>query len=217
MATYESLKEYLGIMDESVHIEQYKGYTIKIEYDLNAMNPRKEFDNMGTMVTWKRGYTLGDKQPRMDKYDYFAEVIRGSTAGNGRMYNSYWYPLYECSSGSDVRLRVGEWMEPYDDSQIGWIYVSKADVRKEYGIKHVKENHKLLVQRVLKGEVEEYNAYLSGEVYGWTVVGWSGEDPNYMFDSVWGYYDYDYCLSDAKICVDYLVRKNGEAEVPNEA
>jgi len=203
-------------MNESVHIEQYKGYTIKIEYDQDAPNPRKEFDNMGTVVTWVRGYTLGDGQPRMDKYDYFAEVIRGSTGGNGRMYNSYWYPLYECGGGSDIRICIGDWMGHYDDSQIGWIYVPKSVVRKEYGIKHVKENHQLKVQGVLKGEVEEYNAYLSGEVYGWVVEGWSGEDPNYMFDSVWGYYDYDFCLSEARDYVDSLVEENGEPEISEE-
>lgn len=204
-------------MNESAHVEQYKGYTIKIEYDMDPMNPRKEFDNMGTMVVWKRGYELGDEQSSMDKYDYFAEVIRGSTAGNGRMYNSYWYPLYECGGGSDVRLCVGEWMEPYDDAVIGWIYVSKADVRKEYGIKHVKENYQLKVQEVLKGEVEEYNAYLNGEVYGWTVEGWDGEEYNHVFESVWGYYDYDFCLSEAREYAEHLVRENGEAEVQDEA
>ena len=35
----------------------------KIYTDEDAANPRTEFDNVGTMVCWHRGYNLGDEQP----------------------------------------------------------------------------------------------------------------------------------------------------------
>jgi hypothetical protein len=44
-------------------IEKYKfsGLTIKIKQDTDPSNPRKEFDNVGTLVCWHRNYELGDE------------------------------------------------------------------------------------------------------------------------------------------------------------
>lgn len=41
---------------------EYKGYTIKIEYDEFASNPREDFDHLGTMVCSHQRYKLGDKK-----------------------------------------------------------------------------------------------------------------------------------------------------------
>ncbi len=45
-------------MSENIN---YRGFEIKIESDSDPMNPRTEFDNLGTMVCLYRRYELGDK------------------------------------------------------------------------------------------------------------------------------------------------------------
>ena len=40
--------------------EEYKGYTIEVEQDLDPESPR-EWDCMGTMVCFHKRYDLGDK------------------------------------------------------------------------------------------------------------------------------------------------------------
>jgi hypothetical protein len=44
----------------SYSTEEYKGYTIKVEYDEDAQNPRTEWDNVGVMCCWHSRYDLGD-------------------------------------------------------------------------------------------------------------------------------------------------------------
>ena len=46
---------------ESVHEEVVGNYKIKIIPDSEPMNPREEFDHLGTMICFHRRYTLGDK------------------------------------------------------------------------------------------------------------------------------------------------------------
>ena len=52
--------------------EEYKGYTINIDYDEDPMNPRTDWDNAAVMVCWHRRYNLGDLQngrPISNKYE----------------------------------------------------------------------------------------------------------------------------------------------------
>lgn len=65
---------------------------------------------------------------------------------------------------------------PWDSGQVGFIYMSNSTAEKE-GIKDI--------EACLKAEVEEYDQYLRGEVYGY-VLKENGEEP----DSCWGFYGY---------------------------
>ena len=50
--------------------EVYKGYTINIEKDLDPLNPRTEFDNLGKMVCFHDRYDLGDKDHGINHNDF---------------------------------------------------------------------------------------------------------------------------------------------------
>jgi len=41
--------------------EDYRDYKIKLIQDDNAMNPRTEWDNLGTMICFRNRYNLGDE------------------------------------------------------------------------------------------------------------------------------------------------------------
>ena len=122
-----------------------------------------------------------------------------------------WLPLYLYDhSGLSVstdtfigRAHHAEW----DSGCVGIIYVSKDRVRKEYGVKRVspKVREKALV--VLRSEVETYDEYLRGEVYGYEVKrpdpatldreGWD------VLDSCWGFYGLECCLEEARSVADH--------------
>lgn len=53
----------------SYSTEEYKGYTIKIEYVEDAQNPREWFEPAGTMVCWHSRYNLGDME-KVSKNNY---------------------------------------------------------------------------------------------------------------------------------------------------
>jgi hypothetical protein len=56
--------------------------------------------------------------------------------------------------------------------------------------------------------VETYSQFLSGEVYGYTIDGPSGE-----YDSCWGFYDLDNCREEADGALTTLVEDAQQAWV----
>jgi hypothetical protein len=56
----------------------------------------------------------------------------------------------------------------WDWGQVGFIFVSESDMVKEYGENYSSEKLDDVVP-VLLGEVEVYDMYLSGEVYGYRI------------------------------------------------
>jgi hypothetical protein len=64
--------------------------------------------------------------------------------------------------------------------------VSKQDVRNEFGWKKLTQGRIQMIQTCLKGEVEVYDQYLTGDVWGFEVV----EDGE-VTDSCWGFFGSD--------------------------
>ena len=79
--------------------------------------------------------------------------------------------------------------------------LAKADIRKETKHKIVTKKDREDYLKMLEGQVETYNQYIMGEVYGFVVT--APEDDGWVGDSCWGYYgDSDYCISEAKEAID---------------
>jgi hypothetical protein len=87
----------------------------------------------------------------------------------------------------------------WDSGQIGWIYVTLEDVRKEWGKKRVSQKLRKRIVESLTLEVGEYDAYLTGDAYGFNLkeLEWEdGEDEataeETVIDSCLGFYGSDY-------------------------
>lgn len=85
---------------------------------------------------------------------------------------------------------------PWDSCQCGWVLAFREDLLKEYGCKRITRKVLEKARNVLVGEVEVYNQWLNGEVYGWEtykvdegVADEDIEDEGELLDSCWGYYD----------------------------
>ena len=196
-------------MSYTVHEETYRGCKIRLEADDDPLNPRKEWDNVGTMVCWHRRYNLGDEQPKEDPQDYMRELE------DGRFVILPLY-LYEHSG---ITISTGRFSCPWDSGQVGFIYCSLEKAIAEWGgttwdslVIYGKEQMPLreVVARVLESEVKVYDDYLTGDVVGFVIEDWDGE----QVDSCWGFFpDHDvhyserweYPLSEARSHVDYYV------------
>lgn len=100
----------------------------------------------------------------------------------------------------------------YDRDQAwGYAYISDADIVKEWGSLEKDDLDK--ARKCIKAEVEEYEAWANGHVYGYVIKGEDGEDLDDVDESCWGFYgDWDdYCLKEAKSVVDYMAKKRDEA------
>lgn len=168
-------------------------YRVQVVQDYDPVNPREDFDNLGTMVCWHRRYNLGDREAAKtygEPRDLMLEL-------SGLDENSDWYQrkteemnslqemqflfdyaqrhavilqlyLYDhsgismsCSSFIG-RAHHAEW----DSGPVGFIFLTHEDIRKEYSWKKLTEKRLLKIEEYLKSEVETYDQYLTGDVYG---------------------------------------------------
>lgn len=169
-----------------MEIEEYRGYEIEIRQDEDCESPR-DWDNLGTMVCFHNRYDLGDK------HNMTVEEAKDMMKHN----NVFSLPLY-LYDHSGLTINTTGFSCPWDSGQVGFIYVTKEQVRKEYSVKRISKQLKTHVLDYLRGEVETYDKYLRGDVYGYSI------DKEYdLGDSCWGFYGYDCCLQEAKSIIDW--------------
>ena len=89
-------------------------------------------------------------------------------------------------------MSLGEQNEK-DDSIVGYIFAERTLLLKEYSAKILSKEVKEKVKQVFKGELETYNLYFNGEVYGYILETVShckhcGKTDYETVDSCWGFY-----------------------------
>lgn len=103
-------------------------------------------------------------------------------------------PLY-LYDHSGLSMSSSSFACPRDSGQVGYIYVSHAKLRGECGDDWLENGTKCL-----QGEVDTYDQYLRGDVYGYDIVDSEGNS----LDSCWGFFGYDFCESEARSAADGL-------------
>ncbi len=178
---------------EAVKTIKYKNHMINIYPDYDSENPIQEWDVLGEYFCWHRNYDLGNST-RFDNPDEVKEYAQKT--------NSILYPLYMYDHGGLV-LSLSPFSCTWDSGQLGYILVDRDKTLAEFGVKKLAEELKQKIHDVIKGEVETYNQYLSGDVYGYTV-----EKDGEVLDSCYGFYGQDECLEEAKLNVDWEVKRD---------
>ncbi len=184
--------------------EQYLGHTIKIYQDCDPESPR-EWDNLGTMVCFHKRYTLGDEGHGFskDSFESWSEL-------EGHLQKecdaAVMLPLY-LYDHSGITINTKGFSCPWDSGRVGVIFVDRDKLRKEYGIKRISKSVLDRATKVLQGEVETYDRYLTGQVYGFRIEDADGED----VDSCWGYYDEpSEIIKECKASIDHIIKAESE-------
>jgi len=182
---------------EAIEKIEYKGYTIEVHQDEYPMNPRKEWDNAGLMICFHRRHDLGDKH----------EMTRGGAQDYVARSDVIALPLMLYDHGGISistrsfygRAQHAEW----DSGQVGWITITKAQAIKKWGHKKFSKGVLARAVKCLEGEVETYDQYLRGEVYGFDIKSPEGED----VDSCWGFYGdpEEYMIPECRAIIDLNV------------
>lgn len=159
-------------MNEPVETLTHDGYVISIYRDEDARNPREEFDHLGTL------HVRGPRCVAIDNN------------------SSPW--CTDTDDGIAIPLSInyhdGTLGECSDDMADGYIYVTRDKILSEYGAKRISAKTRAHVIKVLEAELKEYNAYVTGDVFGYVIY----DDAGNELDSCWGFYGIDYCIESAK-------------------
>jgi len=183
-------------------MNEYKGFKIEVLQDTDPMNPRTEFDNVGTMNCAHKKYQLGDKHPGYR----IGEAGSWQAEASAVLDVAVILPVY-LYDHSGQTVSTYPFPCPWDSGQVGYIWVTKTKARKEFGWKVLTKARLGKLEEILRNEVKTYDQYLRGEVYGYRVLDKDGDE----VDSCWGFYGDDHeasgLLEAVRSFIDYEVNK----------
>lgn len=180
---------------------QVQGYTIEIDTDEEPENPRS-WDNLGVMVCFHRRHSLGDKHS-YDSSDFGswaeleAEIVKNEDV-------AVMLPLY-LYDHSGITMSTRPFGDPWDSGQVGVIFITRAQVINEYGWQRLNKTRLAKLAEYLTAEVKEYDQFLTGDVYGYTITDSSGDH----VDSCWGFYGLEYCKAEAEAALNHILENGG--------
>jgi hypothetical protein len=179
-------------------------YQLEVVHDEDAISPRNDRDNFGTMVCFHKRYSLGDEHSYSEPIDFLMSLLEEKLGDTdlaeekynelcneidikdfGKSYGSYKkaiddnvlkylsdsyliLPLY-LYDHSGITINTTGFSCPWDSGQIGWSFVSNDKIKEEYGI--INNETLARAENVLKAEIKDYDYYISGECYGYRLLG----------------------------------------------
>ena len=173
------------------------GYSVTIDQDEFQDESPRDWGPLGNMVCFHNRYTLGDKHG-YETPDVFIHMLSGLYPDE----NTDWLEpeqLARCQSEienkniilplylydhSGITMRTSSFGDPWDSGQVGYIYISLEDVRREYSVKRVSPKLRKKVTQYLVNEVSVYDQYLTGDVWCYSIDDTEGE----CIDSCCGFY-----------------------------
>lgn len=164
---------------EVIARERLEDKTITIFYDEYADDPRKYDDCLGTMACFHKRYDIGDEKHRNEDPFEFQEWV--TTSKDIALY----LPIYMLDH-SGLTIRTYSFDDPWDSGLLGYIYVTKDEVREWYQRKKITKKLLRQVEENLLYSVKKMDYWLIGEVY--CVILEKGDE---VVDSMCGIYGFN--------------------------
>ena len=184
--------------------EEFKehGFTVKL-YEDETESPR-EWCNVGVIAYKHRNYVLGEETIG-DPVEWLAEKLgiedvhaHAARNGHGYPYCDQYKELLEARflddpryvalpvyiyDHSGVTINTTGFSCGWDSGQVGYVYATADSVRESFMVKRVTAKVRERALDTLRSEIEVFDSYIRGEVYGFTVETPDGD----VLDSCGGY------------------------------
>lgn len=205
-------------MQEFVSREERIGsIRLRIIADTDASNPRIDFDHPGTILCCDhRRYSLGDKEAHAD----VAALVRASRdyrpgwdEDDGQALDftdgpDLWTAVQRCGDivalpcylfdHGGITMATAPFSCPWDSGQVGFICMSKAailDTVLKPESSRFTTALKAKARDLLRAEVEEYDQFLRGDIWGYVVDHANGGDlPDSDDSACWGLFGLGHAL-----------------------
>lgn len=165
---------------------------LRILYDLDPIDPRSE-DNLSSMVCFHRRYNLGDNHDYSSSdFNDWSELKEQIEKDNDI---AIILPLY-LYDHSGITISTSPFSCSWDSGQIGYIFITKETIRNNYNVKRISKKMLERIRKYLLSEVETYDHYLTGQVFGFQIIEKSfcekcETEEEDIIDSCWGFYGYN--------------------------
>ncbi len=170
----------------------YKDHSISIQYDEDPISPREDDNDICVFHIAHRNYNFGDRNYSNSEDIQHAEREAKS---NGDIT----LPLYMYDH-SGITISLSPFSCRWDSGQVGFVQIPRKRMLEEFSSKRFTPKLKEKAEQIAQGEVDTFDSFLRGEVYGYII-----DDDG---DSCWGYYSIEDAMSDAEDTIDYTVEDN---------
>jgi hypothetical protein len=180
---------------------------VRIVSDDNPQDPR-ENDNAARMICFHKKYSLGDKHDyRSGDYNGWDELWQAVEEKEGPILKMKLLHMYEHSG---ITIKTGSFSDRWDSGQIGFVFVTKRQCELDYGGDRTPDGDLGWAERIIEGEVDEYDKYLRGDAWGFEV--YDDEDPGHVLESCYGFLGDDYCREEAESALEnYIAQAEADA------
>lgn len=184
----------------------------KIVQDECPIDPR-ENDNVSEFVLFHKRYAL-PCEIDIDTYDFDSYTEMGYNLG--KEYPVV-IPVYAYEHGG-ITIRAQSFSCSFDSGQIGFVVVSEATIKREYGELNSKTFDD--ARTMAMAELKEYNQYLTGDVWGYYIMEKKtcdlGCEHEIELDSCFGYYGEENAIDEAERAFKYYKNINKLKEMVTE-
>lgn len=214
-------------MSYIAHTETRGGFTLTIEQDTDACDPLVDHDNASTFVCDHGRYNLGHE----DGHAKAREAIWRSRDFDAAWEDEFdfyhgpdlflmiqkcsdivWLPLY-LYDHSGITMRTTSFACRWDSGQVGFAFMTRETALREFGGKRLTKAIIEKAEGLIRGEVETYDTYLRGEIYGYVI----DDEDGATVESCWGFYGLDYAIEEGSDMLQYLVDEKAEEVAKIEA
>jgi hypothetical protein len=106
---------------------------------------------------------------------------------------------------SGITISTKPFGDRWDSGQIGFVYIRKQDVRDSFSIKRCGQNMVERCDVLLEGEVDVYDKYLQGQVYGYEIGKINEDGHEEGLERGGDYFDEEQCEHDGKLSLEWFI------------
>ena len=203
---------------ESIKARLPNGNKAKAElvYDQHAATPR-DCDNLGTiLISPNKSHWIASPDVAVDTSIPFGknpfehwENLRREQLKLKKSDIAIGCPITKYEHGA-ISLSLG-YKRGWDYTVSGFVYVTKDQVRKRYGVKRITKSIIEHAKNCLQDELDTLTRWLNGECYGWQIKEYALTDDGLdweevgVLDACWGYFDKEQALGDMKDMLSHCI------------
>lgn len=180
---------------------QENGFTVEIDYDPDASNPRDDIHGCELVMSHRRYNWPNDAGINFDDFDGWAEIDRELRENHGALYLETVYAYDHSGVTFKVGERTGQFADQWDSGIAGLAYITRENWQETQGTPWTGSEADLAqAHNLIVAEVEVYGQWANGETYGFTITDEYGDE----VDTCGGYIGMDSVEEAAKASANSL-------------
>ena len=153
-------------MNDIIETLTIDGYAVDIYHDPDVEHPRARCSS--TLCTTHRRYDFGGERLSGEAASIDEDFSRHLADKGLTERDIICLPVF-LYSHSGIVLSSRSFNDRWDSGQLGFLYETRADIRREFKVKRISPKLEGIIRDRLRGEIEELSAWANGDTYRFVI------------------------------------------------